>query len=317
MKVNRKSIIFKYLFLAFFLPVFYLNAEAAVIYTDNGQRFEGPIVEKTEEIIKIKLIKFDNKIISIPAGKVKRIVGEGLPDKNSTVGSKVKIDGKIGDWKNIPPLINEEKQDVPNTTEVTHDNSKGRYKVDHYNYDVTGLRMTADENYVYLLVELAKDVQYYLTKHKEADDLGDNIGYLYLDLDKDRYTGNLKEPGVWNKQHPGFEVEIAINEGYTTEVSDSEFISYAIRFYNKESESFVYDIDKYGFNYFSIKTTGNPSEIAFGENFIEMRIPQKFLDIKKGQTVRAVFYEWADSTDSYSGQRPWSEYSEEVTKEIW
>jgi hypothetical protein len=234
------------------------------------------------------------------------------------VYAAILIDGDKSDWKYIPVFIQEQSGDVKKITKVIQDyGTQDEREIYHYNYDVVSIKMDADNQYVYMLIELADDVGYYLEKHKQNDNIGDNICFITLDIDNDVNTGNPEGVGYWTKGAGGFEVQIAISEGSVIGVEDSEFISYSVETYNEESKMFAYDFKNFGFENHAKDTRNNTEDIAYKGRFIELRIPQEIVKIKEGQEVRAILYEPADSPQSWKGNKPQTEYSDEFVMQIW
>jgi len=233
----------------------------------------------------------------------------------------IQIDGKASDWQSMPVFIQEERGDVPKFSKTIIDFGTAEERtVSHYNYDIVSIKMAADKDYVYLLIELADNILNYLEQHRENKGFGDNLCVITLDIDNDKTTGIPAGKGFWVKEGSGYEVQISIKEGYTSEQDNSEFLSCDVERYDEESRDFSYYSNRfmdYGIYYSDRDTIKNAEDIAFFENYLEIRMPQEIMSIKQGQEVRGILYEFADFAQSYSDKRPETEYSEEVIKQIW
>lgn len=209
----------------------------------------------------------------------------------------INIDGNIDDWINIPVFIDDRVGDIDVYRQVTDgtQTDTGAIKITgrSYQYDVKEIKIANDPDNLYILIELAHDLDYYFRKNKEFYTLGGSIGKFYIDTDNNRYTG---EEEIFTKL-TGFEKELGVV------VSTTLNYEYSVSYW----------LDLLPF-YFSKRYKKDSSEdkdyIAIAKNFIEMKIPLQEIEISQGQTIRVIFSE-AGARGSFAEQ-----FSEEMIKKI-
>ena len=209
----------------------------------------------------------------------------------------ITIDGKIKDWANIPIFLQDEKGDIEEYTNVTDGSldENGQFIITgrSYNYDVVSIKITSDDNDLFILVELADDLEKYFDKNREYKTKGGMIGKFYVDIDNKKESG---EEELFTKLK-GFEKKLVIA------VSTNPDYEYSI--------SYWLDVIPFDFSKrYEKNSDENINFIAVSNNFIEMAIPLEELEISKGQTIRIIFSEKGNKGTFADA------FSEEIVKRI-
>ena len=213
------------------------------------------------------------------------------------IDGKITIDGKISDWTNIPVFLQDKKGDIDEYTNVTDgsldENGKFIITGRSYNYDVTLIKITSDDNNLFVLIEFADDLEKYFNKNREYEEMGGTIGKFYVDIDNKKESG---EEELFT-QLKGFEKKVLIC------VSTNQGYEYSI--------SYWLDVLPFDFNERYEKSADKDTNfVAVSNNFIEMTIPLDKLEISKGQTIRVIFSEKGNKGTFADA------FSEEIIKQI-
>jgi asparagine N-glycosylation enzyme membrane subunit Stt3 len=228
-----------------------------------------------------------------------------------TQKTTITIDGNKDDWQNIPIFIPDTAGDVTNEKIIVNNISR-----EIYEFDVTAIKLAMDTHYLYILVELANNTDYYFTHNREYARV---IGELYFDTDNNNSTGGK----AFASQMSGFENKISLYTGVwntatgigisgrekLTNATENSMLEYFIEFwpshYNESSQKFEYTSSVMNRSY------NRPDLITYKGKYIEMKLPSSDVGISTiNQTIRVIFAERGSGLGEES-------FSEEVTGKIF
>lgn len=212
--------------------------------------------------------------------------------RNIPVTDSINIDGGADDWSDIPVFI----VDAPGDVRTTHAG-----KTVH-EFDVTNIKFATDRDDLFVLIEFARDVDYYFEANKEHSN---RIGTFFLDTDNSKNTGGKE----FFSKVGGFESELNIDSGVkggkTTVYSGTSlvnlpdgtelepFVAYHAAIQNETVEytpiTFASD---------SAASHKSPDLIAYNANFIELKVPVEDLNIQPDDNaiIRVLFSELGSGT---------------------
>lgn len=215
----------------------------------------------------------------------------------------IQIDGKPNEWKDIPIFIPRETEDINISIPlVAYTDGEKKIIGTCYQFDVSGIKMTADSNNLFILIELADTLENYFQKNREGKCKVVGIGKFYFDIDNDQNTGGKE----FFTKLSGFEKRLTISMGFREKIAlpYENFIGYRLLRYDTQKEKFDFmkGITK--------DTIRDPDYIATTNNFIEIKIPQREIGISKGQIIR-VFFSETGGKGSFK-----EKFSEEIIKMV-
>jgi len=157
--------------------------------------------------------------------------------------------------------------------------------------DFKNLRINSDNKFIYFLIELAVGWEELFAKTRTTG----SIGTIYLDVDSDRSTGydggitHVNRDGTEERRireddcRIGADYKIQIDTGFTATFQKSSSETTMIP--NVGCKLYTWHRQDLDWEYLDQK------EALFKENFIEVSIKRKDIELKKGQAVRLAFEE--------------------------
>ncbi|MFZ2976019.1 MAG: hypothetical protein WA055_05340 [Candidatus Moraniibacteriota bacterium] len=182
------------------------------------------------------------------------------------------------DWENIPIFISEEKGDINEYIDKTdgHMDEFGNFikTGKSYQYDITSIKITSDDNFAYFLIELADNLEHYFNLNRKNKNMGGSIGKFLIDTDNNENTG---EEEIFTK-NKGFNKELILY------VSTNQDYFYSVG-YRLDLLPFDFDkrIDK--------NSEDKSDYISIDQNLIEFKVSLKELDINQNKKIRIMFKE--------------------------
>lgn len=271
--------------LVFFFLLTANAASAKVLLLKSGGTVEGEVIEENESFVKVNIAGtpvtyFREELLDDKGSQPtenNQLTPAVFTDSKTQRGS-FKVDGDVSEWKDVPVFIQETAGDIKSYTDVSDGsmNDLGEFVITgrSYQYDVTDVKLSSDSDNVYILIELADDLNNYFQKNKEASFRGGNICVFYLDLDNRPDTGETEQITKLG----GFEKSLSVV------VSTTLGFNYSISYW---LDALPFDFSKR----YEKNSKKDSDFIAIENNYIELRIPKRILGVSSGQTIRVVFRE--------------------------